>query len=230
MLPEGVAYSFAGTYENELRSARSLAFIVPLVFLIIFFTTYLHFKNVIVSLLTFSGAAVAMAGGFIALWLFGLPGVSEVSVLGSELGDLFHVGPMNLSVAVWVGFLALIGVATDDGIVMATYIGQELERRRPESPAAIREAVLFAGTRRISACLMTIATTILALVPVFTSQGRGSDIMVPMALPSMGGIVIESISVFIVPVLYCAYEEAKLRRRQARQPMFAERVHPPENP
>ena len=119
---------------------------------------------------------------------------------------------MNLSVAVWIGFIALVGIATDDGVVMSTYLKQRFEAEPPKSIAEVRERTLDAGLRRVRPCLMTTATTILALLPVVTSQGRGSDIMMPMAWPAMGGMVIELMTLFVVPVLFAAAEEFKFRR------------------
>ena len=121
--------------------------------------------------------------------------------------DLFQVGPINLSVAVWVGFLALFGIATDDGVVMGTYLKQSFKREAPDSIEAIRETTIMAGKRRIRPCLMTTATTILALLPVLTSTGRGSDIMIPMAIPSVGGMAFELLTMLVVPVLYCLVRE-----------------------
>ena len=93
---------------------------------------------------------------------------------------------------------------------MATYLNQTFERSQPESIQAVRKATLDAGSRRVRPCLMTTATTILALVPVLSSTGRGSDIMVPMAIPSFGGMLIVIVSMFVVPVLYCAIREFRL--------------------
>ena len=115
------------------------------------------------------------------------------------------------SVAVWVGFLALFGISDDDGVVMGTYLQQSFEKRKPQTIAEVREATIQAGNRRVRAALMTTATTILALIPVFTSTGRGSDIMVPMAIPSYGGMTIEILTMLIVPVLYCWIQERRLR-------------------
>jgi Cu(I)/Ag(I) efflux system membrane protein CusA/SilA len=123
------------------------------------------------------------------------------------------VGPVNLSVAVWVGFLALFGIATDDGVVMATYLGQAFRAREPATVAELREAVVEGGLRRVRPCLMTTATTVLALLPVLTSTGRGSDVMVPMAIPCFGGMAIEVLTMFVVPVLYCLVKEVQLRAR-----------------
>jgi Cu(I)/Ag(I) efflux system membrane protein CusA/SilA len=129
--------------------------------------------------------------------------------------DLFQIQPLNLSVAVWVGFLALFGIATDDGVVICTYLTQRFKEVKPDSISSIHEAVLTAAGRRIRPALMTAATTILALIPVLASSGRGSDVMVPMAIPSFGGMCLVLITVFTVPVLYCWVQENKLKRIQS---------------
>ena len=126
--------------------------------------------------------------------------------------DLFQIHTINLSVAVWVGFIALFGVATDNGVLIATYLDQSFSRHRPENQSQLRKAVMDAGLRRIRPALMTAATTMIALLPVLTSTGRGSDIMVPMAIPSVGGMFLSLITVFLVPVLYSLREERKLSR------------------
>lgn len=113
--------------------------------------------------------------------------------------------------AIWVGFLALFGIATDDGVVIATYLDQSFFKRQIASNQDARTATLAAGLRRVRSALMTVATTILALLPVLTPTGRGADIMVPMAIPSFGGMCIVIMTMFTVPVLYCAVQEWKLR-------------------
>ena len=147
------------------------------------------------------------------LWLYNQDWFLNFSVFGTNLHDLFQVHPVNLSVAVWVGFLALFGIATDDGVIMATYLTQVFKRDRPHTIQSIREATVAAGKKRIRPCLMTSATTILALIPVLTSTGRGSDVMVPMAIPSFGGMTVVLLAVFVVPTLYCALEEFKWRAK-----------------
>jgi Cu(I)/Ag(I) efflux system membrane protein CusA/SilA len=123
---------------------------------------------------------------------------------------------VNLSVAVWVGFLVLFGVVDDDGVVMATYLEDVFEERRFASIADVRAAVVEAGLKRIRPCLMTIATTVFGLMPIFWATGRGSDVMQPMAIPSVGGMTVSLITLFIVPCLFCAVEEWKWRRAAAR--------------
>jgi len=113
---------------------------------------------------------------------------------------------------VWVGFIALFGIASDDGVVVATYLEQTFAKEKPTSVQAVREATIHAGSRRVRPCLMTTATTILALIPILTSKGRGADVMVPMAIPSFGGMCIELITLFVVPVIYCMIKEFGLKK------------------
>ncbi len=207
-LPRGVSYTFAGSYENQLRAAKTLSIILPLALFVIFMIIYFQFKSVSTTLLVFSGIFVAWSGGFLMIWLYGQPWFLNVSVFGVDMRALFQIHTINMSVAVWVGFLALFGIATDDGVVMGTYLTQLFRERRPTTREAIRETVLEAGQRRVRPCLMTTATTILALLPVLTSTGRGSDVMVPMAIPSFGGMLVEVMTMLVVPVLYCALKEA----------------------
>jgi Cu(I)/Ag(I) efflux system membrane protein CusA/SilA len=118
-----------------------------------------------------------------------------------------------MSVAVWVGFIALFGVATDDGVVMGTYLKQTFDKERPNSIDEVKTTVLHAGIKRVRPAMMTAATTIIALVPVLTSTGKGSDIMVPMAIPSFGGMLIQVMTMFIVPVLYSMWQESIVRKQ-----------------
>jgi copper/silver efflux system protein len=216
-LPRGVSYKFAGSYENQLRAAKTLALVLPLALFIIFMLIYFQFRSVSTTLLIFTGVFVAWCGGFLMIWFYGQPWFLEFSVFGVEMRSLFQIHTINLSVAVWVGFLALFGIATDDGVVMGTYLTQLLRTRAPRTREDVRKTVLEAGERRVRACLMTTATTILALLPVLTSVGRGSDVMVPMAIPSFGGMLIEVVTMLVVPVLFCWVEEVKLKARASAE-------------
>lgn len=211
IVPKGINYQFTGTYENQLRAEKTLSLVVPLALLIIFLILYFQFRSVSTSLMVFTGIAVAFAGGFIMIWLYGQEWFLNFNFMGKNLRDLFQMHPINLSVAVWVGFIALFGIATDDGVVMATYLKQTFDRNVPETKKEIREAVVEAGEKRIRPCLMTTATTILALLPILTSTGRGSDIMIPMAIPSFGGMLIALITLFVVPVLYSWKQENQIK-------------------
>ena len=212
VVPKGINYQFTGTYENQLRAEKTLSVVVPLALVIIFLILYFQFRSVGTSLMVFSGIAVAFAGGFIMIWLYGQNWFLNFNFFGENLRDLFQMHPINLSVAVWVGFIALFGIATDDGVVMATYLKQTFDRNTPKNKKDIRTSIVEAGEKRIRPCLMTTATTILALLPVLTSTGRGSDIMVPMAIPSFGGMLIALITLFVVPVLFSWKAEVKLKR------------------
>jgi Cu(I)/Ag(I) efflux system membrane protein CusA/SilA len=118
---------------------------------------------------------------------------------------------IDMNTAMWVGFIALFGLAADDGIVMATYMKETLNRRTIRSVDDIRSAIYEAGLKRIRPCTMTTITTLVALLPVLLSTGRGADVARAMALPVFGGMLIEPFTTFIVPTLYCAYVEFKMR-------------------
>jgi copper/silver efflux system protein len=211
LLPPGVSFTFAGSYENQLRAAQKLMLVVPLALFIIFFILYLHFRSSLTALLVFSGIFVAWAGGFLMVWLYGQSWFLNFSFLGTDLRQLFQIQPINLSVAVWVGFLALFGIAVDDGVLMATILRQRFAEAKLDTIQAIRTATIEAAQQRIRPALMTSATTLLALLPVLTSTGRGADIMIPMAIPTFGGMVLAMLTVFMVPVLYCLTAEWRLR-------------------
>lgn len=212
IIPKGINYQFTGTYENQIRAEKTLSVVVPLALLIIFLILYFQFRSVTTSLMVFSGIAVAFAGGFIMIWLYGQDWFLNINFFGENLRELFQMHTINLSVAVWVGFIALFGIATDDGVVMATYLTQTFDRNKPTNKKDIRASIVEAGEKRIRPCLMTTATTILALLPVLTSTGRGSDIMIPMAIPSFGGMLIALITLFVVPVLYSWKQEIQLKK------------------
>jgi len=213
-LPAGVNYTFAGNYQNQIRAQRKLAVVLPLALFIIFMLLYFHFKSTLTTSLVFSGIMVAWAGGFIMIWFYAQPWFLNFSFLGTNMQELFQVNPINLSVAVWVGFLALFGIASDDGVVMATYLDEKFKNSDIKTVQEIREATIEAGKRRVRPCLMTTATTILALIPVLTLTGRGADIMVPMAIPTVGGMTLEVITMLVVPVLYCAIKEKAVNNKR----------------
>ncbi|MCF4010367.1 efflux RND transporter permease subunit [Rheinheimera sp. UJ63] len=210
ILPAGVSYQFAGSYQQQQSAAATLMWLVPLALILIFMLLYLQFQQVSTALMIFSSIAIAWAGGFIALDAFAQPDFLNVSWFGANLRELFNLQAYNLSIAVWVGFLALFGIAVDDGIVMATYLKQQFAEHQPRSQAAVRELVLAAAAKRIGPCLMTSATTILALLPVLSASGRGADLMIPMAVPTVGGMFFVLLSIFLIPVLYSAREEWRL--------------------
>lgn len=214
VVPAGVSYKFSGSYENQIRAEKRLSIIIPIVLAVIFLILYFQFRSASTSIMIFSAIALAFAGGFMMLWLYGQNWFMDFSIFGTNMRELFQMRTFNLSVAVWVGFIALFGIATDDGVVIATYLKQSFNKHQPENSDEVRKAVLDAGMRRVRPCLMTTATTLLALLPVLTSSGRGSDIMIPMAIPAFGGMTVALITLFVVPVLYSAREEYLISKSQ----------------
>ena len=178
-----------GSFQSQIEANERLLWILPGVFLINLLLHYLHFRNLPISLVVFSGIPIACAGGMIA-----------IAVMGVELNT-----------AVWVGFIALAGLAADDGIVMASYIHERLKRRTITTVDDLRNEIYEAGLKRIRPCVMTTITTLCALAPVLMATGRGADVARAMALPVFGGMLIEPFTTFVVPTVYCAYMEFKLR-------------------
>lgn len=214
IVPKGVSYKFSGSYENQIRAVKKLSIVIPISLAVIFLLLYFQFKTVIASSIHFSGVFVAFAGGFIMLWLYGQDWFLNFSVAGVNMRHLFQIHPINLSVAVWVGFIALFGIATDDGVIMGTYIHQVFEERKPKTIEEVREAVLVAGKKRVRPAMMTAAVAIIALLPVLTSTGKGADIMIPMAIPTFGGMIIQLMTMFVVPVLQAFWRESVIKRNQ----------------
>ncbi|SIN77893.1 efflux RND transporter permease subunit [Algoriphagus halophilus] len=212
LVPAGVSFKFSGSYENQVRAEKRLSIIVPVVLGLVFLILYFQFKSVTTSLMVFTGIAMAFSGGFMMLWFYGQDWFADFSLFDTNIRELFQMQTINLSVAVWVGFIALFGIATDDGVLMATYLDQSFDRNKTNTLKGIRAAVVEAGQRRIKPAVMTSATTIIALLPILTSTGRGSDIMIPMAIPAFGGMLVAAITYFIVPVLYSIREEYRLKK------------------
>ena len=178
-LPSGYSLEAVGSFRNQVEANRRLMWIIPLVIFANLLLIYLQFRNLPISLAVFSGIPVAFAGGMIAVALMDI----------------------QLNTAVWVGFIALFGIAVDDGVVMATYIKQLLGQRRIHSALDVRNVIYEAGLKRIRPCVMTTVTTLVALLPVIFAEGRGADVARAMALPVIGGMI-EPLTSFIVPTLY----------------------------
>lgn len=213
IVPTGVRYVFSGTYENQVRAVKRLGIVIPLCLILIFLLLYFQFKTIIASTIHFSGVFVAFAGGFILIWLYGQDWFLNFSIADMSMRSLFQIHPINLSVAVWVGFIALFGIATDDGVIMGTYIHQVFEEKQPQSVQEVRAAVLEAGKKRVRPAMMTAATALIALLPVLTSTGKGADIMVPMAIPTFGGMSIQLMTMFVVPVLQALWRENAVKKQ-----------------
>jgi len=214
VLSPGITYKFAGNYENQLRATKRLAIVIPISLLIILLLLYFQFRTITASLIHFSGVFVAFAGGFIMLWLYGQSWFLNFSLAGINLRDLFQMHTINISVAVWVGFIALFGIATNDGVIMGTYIHQVFEDRHPASVQEVREAVVTAGIKRVRPAMMTTAVAVIALLPVLSSTGKGSDVMIPMAIPMFGGMIIQVMTVFVVPLFQSIWRENVVKRNR----------------
>lgn len=187
-LPKGYSLEPVGSFQNQIEANQRLLWVIPLVMLINLFIIYLQFRHIPISVAVFAGIPVAFAGGMLCL----------------------AVNSVEINTAVWVGFIALFGIAVDDGVVMATYLDQVFTRKRLETIDDIRNATVEAGMKRIRPCLMTTFTTIIALVPVIMSTGRGSDVAKAMALPVVGGMTVELLTLFVVPVVFAAFKEFKM--------------------
>lgn len=215
-VPAGVTFKFAGNYENQLRATKRLAIVIPLSLIVIFLLLYFQFRTVTASFIHFSGVFVAFSGGFIMLWLYGQDWFMNFAVGGINLRDMFQMHTVNLSVAVWVGFIALFGIATNDGVIMGTYIHQVFEDRHPATVTEVRDAVVAAGKKRVRAAMMTTAVAVLALLPVLSSTGKGADIMVPMAIPTFGGMIIQVMTIFVVPLFQAIWRENAVKKAMLR--------------
>lgn len=194
-IPKGYSIVWAGQYENQVRSNKRLLLLVPIALLINLCLIYFGIKNLRNAGIIFSAVPIAFSGGLILLW----------------------IGGFNTSVAVWVGFIALFGIAVDDGVVMMTYLQKEIKDNKPTNWIELKECILEAGCRRIRPLVMTTTTTIVALVPIMWSTTTGSEVMKPMAIPALGGMLVELVTLFIVPVFYSYFEQKKILSKQGEE-------------
>ena len=214
MLPPGVTYKFAGNFENQIRATKRLAIVIPVSLILILLLLYFQFRTITASFIHFSGVFVAFSGGFIMFWLYGQDWFMNFSVAGLNLREMFQMHTINLSVAVWVGFIALFGIATNDGVIMGTYIHQVFEEKKPATVYDVREAVVMAGKKRVRPAMMTTAVAVIALLPVLSSTGKGAEIMVPMAIPMFGGMIIQVMTIFVVPLFQAMWREGAVSHRK----------------
>lgn len=193
-LPPGYFIQWSGQFENQVRAKNKIAVLLPISLLINFMLIYMCFRSIIKSVFIFIAIPVTLAGG---VWLLAFSG-------------------FNFSVAVWVGFIALFGIAVDDGILITTYLDDVFGARRDKIKTRqdIIEATVHAGLGRIRPAFITTITTIAALLPIMFLRGAGAEVMQPMAIPSLGGMAAEMITWFIVPTLYSWREERKLVKQK----------------
>ncbi|MBK26983.1 MAG: CusA/CzcA family heavy metal efflux RND transporter [Halobacteriovorax sp.] len=194
-IPKGYSIVWAGQYENQVRANNRLMMLVPLALIINLIIIFLGIKNFRNSAIIFSAVPIAFAGGLILLWM----------------------GGFNTSVAVWVGFIALFGIAVDDGVVMMTYLQEAIKSHQPKNWEQLKNCIMEAGTRRIRPLVMTTTTTVVALLPVIWSTSTGSEVIKPMAIPTLGGMGIELITLFMVPVTFSYFEQKRINKENLNE-------------
>jgi Cu(I)/Ag(I) efflux system membrane protein CusA/SilA len=192
-VPPGYYWKWGGQFENQQRATQRLSILVPLVLLSMFVMIYIGLGRWWLAFVVFFCILVSASGGFALLVFYGA----------------------NLSVAVWVGFIVLFGVADDAAVVILSFLEDQFRERRPASIEEVRQLVTDATMKRVRPLLMSTATTVIGLMPVFLTSGRGSDVMQPMAIPSVGGMAVQLVTFLVAPCLYCMVKEWQLNRRLA---------------
>jgi Cu(I)/Ag(I) efflux system membrane protein CusA/SilA len=198
-LPAGYTYQWSGEYEFQVRAKERMKIILPVVFFVIFLLLYMVFHNLTEAMVLIFPTFYAMTGGLILQWLLGY----------------------NFSVAVWVGYIALFGIAVETGVVMVVYLHESLDKRiasdRPLTEADIHEAAIEGAVHRLRPKLMTVSAVLASLIPILWASGIGSDVMKPIAAPMVGGMITSTIHVLIlVPVFFVLMKERALRRGTLR--------------
>jgi len=190
-LPPGYYISWSGQFESEMESRKRLIPSMILALALIVILLYMAFKNVNILLILSTGIPVSLMGGIILLFILGF----------------------RFSTAVWVGFIALFGVATDNAVVLLSTLEDLFKKKIPKTVEEIRKTVIEGGLLRVRPAMMTTATTIIALMPIMLSTGTGSEIMKPMAAPTVGGLITATLAnLILVPVLYSWIKERQLRK------------------
>jgi Cu(I)/Ag(I) efflux system membrane protein CusA/SilA len=200
-LPANYSFTWSGEYQYEKRAKQRLELIVPVVFAVIFLLLYMVFHSALEVIVLIVPTFYALSGGFLLQWLLGY----------------------NFSVAVWVGYISLFGIAVETGVVMVVYLHEALERHLSagniRSSADIEAAVIEGAVQRLRPKLMTVLAVLGSLVPILWSTGVGSDVMKPIAAPIVGGMITSTIHVLIlVPVFFAWLKERSMRagRLQAK--------------
>jgi Cu(I)/Ag(I) efflux system membrane protein CusA/SilA len=194
-LPTGYTYTWSGEYEFELRAKERFKIILPVVFFVIFLLLYLIFHNVTEAMVLIFPTFYAMTGGLILQWLLGY----------------------NFSVAVWVGYIALFGIAVETGVVMVVYLHEALDHKLASgvqlTNADVEAAAIEGAVQRLRPKLMTVTAVLASLIPILFESRIGSDVMKPIAAPIVGGMITSTIHVLIlVPVFFVLMKERALRR------------------
>ena len=199
VLPDGYSLQFSGQYEDQIHARKRLQVVVPLVFVIIFVILYFTFRSALEAALVMLSVPFALIGGVYLMWVYGF----------------------NWSVAVWVGFIALYGVATQTGVVMVLYLHEALDRRLERGDVnrqTIFDATVEGALLRVRPKIMTVATTVIGLLPLLWATGTGSDVMKPIAVPLIGGMVTSTVHVLLVtPIIFLIMKQRDLRLGRLRR-------------
>jgi Cu(I)/Ag(I) efflux system membrane protein CusA/SilA len=198
-LPAGYSLSWSGQYEFKLRAEERLKILLPIVFFVIFVLLYLTFHSALEATIVMLSVIYAMTGGVILQKILGY----------------------NFSVAVWVGYIALYGVAVQTGVVMVVYLHEALDKRLREGRVGekeIYEATMDGSVLRLRPKLMTVSVVLAGLLPIMWSSGVGADVMKPIAAPIIGGMITSTIHVLIItPVIFAIMKKGALKRGKLRQ-------------
>ena len=211
ILPKGTTYQFAGTYENQIRAMKRLSLIIPIALATIFLLLYSNFKRLIPTIMVFSETLITFSGGMLLIWLYNQPWFLDFEIAGVPAREAFNIHPLNMSVAVWIGFLALFGISTDNAVIMGSYILERFNHVKPKTTSGLIRVIVEAANRRIRPAMMTTATTLIALLPVLSAPGKGAEFMTALAVPTFGGMIFQWLCVLITPVLYWWWLKRKIK-------------------
>jgi Cu(I)/Ag(I) efflux system membrane protein CusA/SilA len=194
-LPPGYTFKWSGEYEFELRATQRLRIILPVVLFLIFLLLYMVFHSIAEAMVLIFPTLYAMSGGLLLQWLLGY----------------------NFSVAVWVGYIALFGIAVETGVVMVVYLHEALDRRIAAGQqlrgSDIEDATIEGAVHRLRPKLMTVTAVLASLGPILWESGVGSDVMKPIAAPIVGGMITSTVHVLLlVPVFFFLMQRRRLRR------------------
>jgi Cu(I)/Ag(I) efflux system membrane protein CusA/SilA len=198
-LPPNYSLQFSGQYENQVHARKRLQVLVPMVFIIIFVILYFTFHSALEASLVMLSVPFALIGGVYLMWIYGF----------------------NWSVAVWVGFIALYGVAVQTGVVMVLYLHEALDKKLEAgdiTPKDVFDATVEGALLRVRPKIMTVATTVIGLLPLLWASGTGSDVMKPIAVPLIGGMVTSTIHVLLVtPIIFLLMKQHDLRKGRLKK-------------
>lgn len=218
--PPGVHIAWSGEFEHQARAARTLRIVLPAVIAVIFLILYLTYNDLADALLMMLAVPEALAGGALFMYIF------------PKLTEGIHAPPMDFSVAVWIGFIACFGMATETGIIMLVYLREAIEKRggleNISSLEELRQAVIEGAVHRLRPKLLTEGVAIIAIFPMVFAKGVGAEILAPMALPVLGGLLVsdEVVDLFLPVRFYWVRRARWLKLHASRPPAAVEFTFP----